>query len=72
MSFEATSVEELDALPEGAVVREQDGRVTEAFEAWNRDESSFGIQWLETGTSWRLETHEITLPATVVYTPEES
>jgi hypothetical protein len=65
-------LEELKGLREGAVIRESDGRVTEAFEAWNRDESSFGIQWLETGTSWRLETREITLPATVLYEPEAS
>jgi hypothetical protein len=64
-----TTVEELDALPEKSVIRDADGSVYEAFEAWNRDESSYGIQWLETGTSWRAEMAEIALPATVLYEP---
>ena len=57
---EITSVEELDALQVGAVVRSALG------DTFERER----IGWSEIGFTWNPSSEENELPATVLYTPE--
>ncbi|MDF9748677.1 hypothetical protein [Arthrobacter sp. ES3-54] len=63
-----TTVEELDALPEGSIVR------TESYSLYVKDEIRVGPTswWVTTNEQFDFPSIDITLPATALYIPEES
>jgi len=60
---EVSTVDQLDALPVGSVVRLGSGQVFE------RDHDGF---WAEPGFTWRPMSKDMALPARVLYDPEET
>lgn len=58
-------VEDLDALPDGSIVRDADG------EAWKRDGScEIGEAWFKAGGECDYPSSRVRLPALVLLTPE--
>lgn len=62
-----TTAEELDALPVGSVVLDNDG-YGEVYQKAARRPA--GIKWYETGYAIHWDSLELNLPATVLYSPE--
>jgi len=60
---EVTTVEELDALPEGIVILSEVGGV------WERWLDGIGAVWRETGSSAKHYASDIALPARILFTP---
>jgi hypothetical protein len=60
----ATTVEDLDALPEGAVI------LTEVGGVWERWPSGRIVSWRETGRFDAASSMDLALPATILYTPK--
>lgn len=59
------TVDELDALPDGSIVRDADG------EAWKRDGScEIGEAWFKAGGECDYPADRVPLPALVLWTPE--
>lgn len=59
------TVEQLDALPDGSIVRDADG------EAWKRDGScEIGEAWFRAGGECDYPADRVPLPALVLWTPE--
>ena len=58
-----TEVAELDALPADSVIRSEQGGT------WYREISGPGAVWREPGTSRKSWNDDISLPATVLFTP---
>jgi len=61
-----TTVEELDAIPAWSVVRSEQATI------WEKFEGNGGDFWAETMTLGKHPSSHIALPATVIYSPEES
>lgn len=61
----ASSVEDLDALPEGAMVRTDGG-------FYLKEALRHGIStWVTTNEQYYFKSEDIPLPATVIYTPRK-
>lgn len=69
MNQTITSIEELDTLPVGTVVRSDMGIV------WEKDEYTEDPEfpwWCSPGDSHQYPTRRISLPATILYEPDRA
>lgn len=64
-------VEELDALPDLSVVRDA-GHEDSPGEIWEKWYRPTGPQWMRVGSTKFRASDQITLPATVLFTPGEA
>ena len=64
------TVEQLDALPEGAIVRDRGGRVFEQTTNWRCAGKGFTAWWSETGEEGEASSDELNdLPALLIWNP---
>lgn len=61
------TVEELEGLPVGAVIRCHSGTILESYEAWEAD-----LIWFPTDDDGARKSREVPLPARVIWRPHES
>ena len=60
------TVEELEELPVGAVIRCHSGTILESFEAWEA-----GLIWCPTEDDGARKSREVPLPARVIWRPHD-
>lgn len=65
------TVEQLDALPEGAIIRDRGGRVFEQTTNWRCAGKGFTAWWSETGEEGEASSDELDdLPALLIWSPD--